>query len=653
MRICGVTCRPFCRAALSAILALTVPASPVLAQAAAKPTGAPLALSNIETEQPIPLVSLSADGKTATCSDIRLHWISKPDVGPNDDAASFTIDLPAENPSAPLFQAQLWNASLASAMAWQQPWEGARWKVLDVPVTDGSGLDAALAVGMIATSARRPYPPKTVVIGSLNPDGSLGPVSRLLDRLNAAEAAGMKRAIIPSVQRFDTDTTGQVVNLVRHAADAGLEVIPVDDVISATETVMNDPLPDSSIDATLPKYNNEVAAYIDDYAQREQAEAASGLQFAPKEEDLAAYPAHLGAIWKSVYLDIEAAKEAYSAGQVYVAYQLFARANGRMNGANALSGQTRASFDVKTALAESDQVHDQLHALMTPPSIDPRRPAERRRRRGDGRLGLRRQRGAGRRAARHQAGLLRAQRRHRRGEGPRARVDPLRQRGMQVPARPGRLLHRAARPRRARHAHQRRRQRGAPPAAAHPGAARHRAQLHRRHPLQPTCATACSSTRGSSPTSTSCARKKADWDAACARRRTPRLAPPTPAAPAQRAEPGRGRPGAAQFPRGLRLHRLRPRHDLPDLARRRHLLQPGPEGQRPGALPHLGQPGLRDRHAGRKVPAPQRRHGRLHPRVEGEGPRAARRPAADGRDRRAPRHRLRRQDRDRPPPSWP
>ncbi len=72
---------------------------------------------------------------------------------------------------------------------------------------------------MIATSARRPYPPKTVVIGSLNPDGSLGPVSHLIDRMNAAAAAGMTRVIIPSVQRFDTDASGQVINMVRHAGD--------------------------------------------------------------------------------------------------------------------------------------------------------------------------------------------------------------------------------------------------------------------------------------------------------------------------------------------------------------------------------------------------------------------------------------------------
>jgi len=293
MRTRGVPFIPF-GLVLSTALALLAPFPSALAQT--KPTGAPLVLSNIETEQAIPLASLDADGKTAKCTEVRLHWISKPDVGPNEDPTSFTLDLPADNPAAPIFLAQLWNASLASAMAWQEPWEGARWKVLDTPVTDGSGLDASLAVGMIATSARRPYPPKTVVIGSLNPDGSLGPVSHLMDRLEAASRAGITRAIIPSVQRFDTDSSGQVVNVVRQAGELGIECVPVDDLVTATETTMNDPLPDTTLDGTLPKYSNEVASYIDDFARQQQNEVIEGLKLAPKESDLSAYPPHLAAI---------------------------------------------------------------------------------------------------------------------------------------------------------------------------------------------------------------------------------------------------------------------------------------------------------------------------------------------------------------------
>src|ERR1700733_12991327 len=85
--------------------------------AADKPTGAPLELSSIETEQAVPLAYLDPDGKTARCANIKLHWAPVQDMGPADEAASFSIDLPSDNPNAPIFSAQLWNASLASALA--------------------------------------------------------------------------------------------------------------------------------------------------------------------------------------------------------------------------------------------------------------------------------------------------------------------------------------------------------------------------------------------------------------------------------------------------------------------------------------------------------------------------------------------------------
>jgi hypothetical protein len=335
-----------------------------------KPTGEPLVLSTIETEQGVPLAIVSPDGKTVSCVTVRLHWNPQTQVGPNDDPASFTLDIPPDSPGAAIFTAQLWTASLASAMAWQQPWQGARWKVLDTPATDGTGIDAALAVGMISTSARRPYPKDALVIGSLRPDGSLGAVARLEERLDAASAAGIARVIIPSIQRFDTDSDGNVINVVKRAADLHLECVPVDNLAQATEAVMNDPLPEVTLDATTPHYDNGVAGYIDDFAQHEQFEVKSDLAFAPSEADLSRYPAHLAALWQSVYADNNAAQQAYRAGQVYVAYRLFARASGRMHGLNALLAQNGGLFDVKNALADAEDLRRQLHDLITPPSID-------------------------------------------------------------------------------------------------------------------------------------------------------------------------------------------------------------------------------------------------------------------------------------------
>ena len=124
-------------------------------------------------------------------------------------------------------------------------------------------------------------------------------------------------------------------------------------------------------DSTAPKYSNDVATYIDDFAHREQNQATSGLDSCAEGRRSWRNTRRASLrIWKSIYADYEAGQQAYRAGQVYVAYRLFSRANASMNGVNALTGQNRANFDVKTALAESDDLRNRLHALMNPPAID-------------------------------------------------------------------------------------------------------------------------------------------------------------------------------------------------------------------------------------------------------------------------------------------
>jgi hypothetical protein len=355
---------------LAAGLFLAGMAIPFPSPALEKPTGAPLVMSDIETEQPIPLAYLSPDGKTADCSRIRLHWTPAPSTSA-DDAATLALDIAPDSAGAATFTAQFWNASLAGSLAWQSPWQGAHWKIFETPATDGTGIDAALAVGMIATSARRPYPKDTLVIGNLHPDSSLGAVSRLADRLDAAAKAGIARVIIPKSEKFETDEGGHVIDILHHAADLGLKCIPVDNIVEATEVTMNDPLPDPPADAGPPKYSADVTSYLEGYAQREQSEATSGLVYAPREDQLSQYPARQAQTWRQVFAEVKEGNDAYKTGQFYVAYRLLARANSRMRGLNALTeDQVATTFDVKSALDTSDQLQAQLHGLMSPPAID-------------------------------------------------------------------------------------------------------------------------------------------------------------------------------------------------------------------------------------------------------------------------------------------
>ena len=447
-----------------------------------KPTGAPLVMSDIETEQPIPLAYLSPDGRKSDCSRIRLHWTPAPSTSA-DDAATLALDIAADSPGAATFTSQFWNASLAGSLAWQSPWQGAHWKIFETPATDGTGIDAALAVGMIATSARRPYPKDTLIIGNLHPDSSLGAVSRLADRLDAAAKAGIARVIIPKTEEFETEDGGQVIDILHHAADLGLKCIPVGTIVEATEVAMNDPLPDPPTDAGPPNYSADMAGYLQNYAQREQSEATSGLAYAPRENQLSQYPARQAQTWRQVFTEVKQGDEAFQAGQFYVAYRLLARANSRMRGLNALTeDQVATTFDVKSALDTSDQLQAQLHALMSPPVFDRAElqsamlVAEM----ADWSYDIQ--------ALLEGSELVTKQAFSQRTDatpseaGPRARGDRLGQRGGALPAWRRRFLPGATAAPRRREPNAGKHQRGESAAAAHPGAARNGADFRGRHP---------------------------------------------------------------------------------------------------------------------------------------------------------------------------
>src|ERR1700744_3208435 len=71
--------------------------------AADKPTGAPLQLSAIETEQAVLLAYVDPNGKTGRWASVKIHWAKVQHMGANDEAASFSIHLTSDNPNAPTF----------------------------------------------------------------------------------------------------------------------------------------------------------------------------------------------------------------------------------------------------------------------------------------------------------------------------------------------------------------------------------------------------------------------------------------------------------------------------------------------------------------------------------------------------------------------
>ncbi|MHB8879201.1 MAG: S16 family serine protease [Myxococcaceae bacterium] len=109
----------------------------------------------------------------------------------------------------------------------------------EVGVSSGGFVDGPSAGGittaaLMASMLGVPVDRAATMTGTVNPDGSIGPVGGIPQKLAGAAAKGKKRFGYPVGQRFDTDlATGQLVDLKEFGASRKLEAREVKDVYDA------------------------------------------------------------------------------------------------------------------------------------------------------------------------------------------------------------------------------------------------------------------------------------------------------------------------------------------------------------------------------------------------------------------------------------
>ena len=94
---------------------------------------------------------------------------------------------------------------------------------------DGPSGGAGLTVGVIAAARKTDLLDKVTITGTINPDGTVGPVSYIPTKMRAAARDGYRTIVIPSLvtEEFDA-TSGREVNLRRFGRSLGLRVVPVE-----------------------------------------------------------------------------------------------------------------------------------------------------------------------------------------------------------------------------------------------------------------------------------------------------------------------------------------------------------------------------------------------------------------------------------------
>lgn len=98
-------------------------------------------------------------------------------------------------------------------------------------VIDGPSAGAFMTVGVAAAVNGDTIDKSVSMTGTINPDGSIGPVSGIPEKIQGAKEAGKRKVLVPAGQRMaDSENTGAKVDVVTLGERLGVEVEEVGDV---------------------------------------------------------------------------------------------------------------------------------------------------------------------------------------------------------------------------------------------------------------------------------------------------------------------------------------------------------------------------------------------------------------------------------------
>ncbi len=119
---------------------------------------------------------------------------------------------------------------------------------------DGPSAGAYMTVGVLAALLGDQVRDDVAMTGTINPDGTVGPVGGIPHKIEGAAEHGAKLVLIPAGQRYDFDqNTQKMVDLVEVGKKEGVEVREVSTVFEAYELLTGQPLPRPQVTASTPQ----------------------------------------------------------------------------------------------------------------------------------------------------------------------------------------------------------------------------------------------------------------------------------------------------------------------------------------------------------------------------------------------------------------
>lgn len=228
----------------------------------------------------------------------------------------------------PSLRASAWMASIvASSVADVDLFDYTIY--FDFPgVSDGPSAGAMKTVALLAIWLGHELSPDVVMTGTINPDGSIGPVGGIKEKIEAAASMGKQRVLIPIGQRLDYDEDGELIDHVELGEALGIDVRIVGSIYEAYPLITGEPLPRPA-DVLAAADEDVIAAASFDGSEPTaltlsesafQLVMSSFLQWDLRLEDILSELRDLGVDTVDVEAMQQQAWETLGAGHVSVAY---------------------------------------------------------------------------------------------------------------------------------------------------------------------------------------------------------------------------------------------------------------------------------------------------------------------------------------------
>lgn len=183
--------------------------------------------------------------------------------------------------AGPEWRAGVWLAAYVAVTALDKDLTDFSIEASSTGHVDGASASALMAAALVAAIVGWPLAPDATLTGTINPDGTVGPVAGIPQKFTAALAAGKRRLGYPVGQRFAVDAaTGAEVDLVELARAHGGEAVEVSDLYGAIELMTGRTLPrptpapiaamalppaiDDRLAARVDAWDHEVDALLED-----------------------------------------------------------------------------------------------------------------------------------------------------------------------------------------------------------------------------------------------------------------------------------------------------------------------------------------------------------------------------------------------------